>query len=174
MAASTDTSGEPLDPGQRVPRRIRSPLETLAAVHVPQVKTPGRLRRRQADPDARLAELRSESDARVDLDRDDIRLPAAPPPCNSHLVMTPERLAAYRRLLSEEGKVTRWPKKDHEKQFVLEYLGEKFTKDVKYRESEVNAILKEWHLFGDHALLRRELFDRYLLNRTADGKEYWI
>jgi hypothetical protein len=88
--------------------------------------------------------------------------------------MTPERLAAYRRFLSEEGKVTRWPKKDHEKQFVLEYLAEKFTKDVKYRESEVNAILKEWHLFGDHALLRREMFDRYLINRTADGKEYWI
>jgi hypothetical protein len=88
--------------------------------------------------------------------------------------MTPERLAEYRRLLSPEGKVTRWPKKDHEKQFVLDYLRSKFSAGVKYRESEVNAILKEWHLFDDHALLRRELYDRYLINRTADGKEYWI
>ncbi len=88
--------------------------------------------------------------------------------------MTPERLASYRRLLSPEGKLTRWPKKDHEKQFVLEYLQGKFEKGVKYREREINAILKEWHLFGDHALLRREMFDRFLLNRTADGKEYWI
>ncbi len=88
--------------------------------------------------------------------------------------MTPERLEACRHLLSEQGKVKRWPKKDHEKRFVLEYLQGKLEKDVKYRESEINAILKEWHLFGDHALLRREMYDRYLLNRTADGKEYWL
>lgn len=88
--------------------------------------------------------------------------------------MTPERLEAYRHLLSEQGKVKRWPRKDREKQFVLEYLQGKLEKDVKYRESEINTILKEWHLFGDHALLRREMYDRYLLNRTADGKEYWL
>jgi hypothetical protein len=88
--------------------------------------------------------------------------------------MTPEQLASYRRLLSPEGKLTRWPKKDHEKQFVLEYLRGKLVKGVTYRESEINAILKEWHLFGDHALLRREMFDRRLLDRTADGREYWI
>ena len=89
-------------------------------------------------------------------------------------MVTPDRLATYRYLLSEEGRLKRWPKKDHEKQFVLEYLQGKFSTGAKYRESEVNAILKEWHLFGDHALLRREMYDRYLLNRTADGKEYWL
>ena len=41
-----------------------------------------------------------------------------------------------------------------------------------YRELEVNAILKGWHGFSDWALLRRELFERRLLDRTPNGLSY--
>ncbi len=77
-------------------------------------------------------------------------------------------------LLDREGRVTRWPKKQDQKRSVLEYLGGKFSADVEYSEREVNAALDAWHLFGDHALLRRELFERGFLDRTPDGRRYWL
>jgi Uncharacterized protein conserved in bacteria (DUF2087) len=33
-------------------------------------------------------------------------------------------------------------------------------------------MLKARHLFGDHALLRRTLFDGGLVSRSVDGREY--
>ncbi|EPW2919552.1 DUF2087 domain-containing protein [Pseudomonas aeruginosa] len=39
-------------------------------------------------------------------------------------------------------------------------------------EGEVNALLKSWHNFGDHALLRREICDAGLVSRTRDGSVY--
>jgi hypothetical protein len=88
--------------------------------------------------------------------------------------MEQDALQRYRYLLSDDQKVTRWPKKNHEKQFVLEYLQSQFAKEKRYPEKDVNAILQQWHLFNDHALLRREMFERGLMNRTRDGREYWI
>jgi len=39
-------------------------------------------------------------------------------------------------------------------------------------EAEISALLTEWHLFEDHALLRREMVDDGLVRRTADGWQY--
>ena len=78
------------------------------------------------------------------------------------------------QFLDEEGRIVRWPKKTSDKINVLKYLQGKFEPDKKYSEVEVNAVLKTWHTFNDHALLRRELFDKFLLERTPDCKEYWV
>ncbi len=43
----------------------------------------------------------------------------------------------------------------------------------RYGEREVDAILKQWHTFGDHATLRRDLYDNGFLGRTRDGSQYW-
>ena len=39
-------------------------------------------------------------------------------------------------------------------------------------EKQVNAQLEATHLFGDHALLRRELVDGGWLTRKRDGSDY--
>jgi hypothetical protein len=77
-------------------------------------------------------------------------------------------------LLDINKKVKRWPKKRYEKDAVLHYIQSKFEKNHKYSEKEVNAIIMEWHLFNDFALLRREMVDNSLIKRTADCREYWI
>jgi hypothetical protein len=77
-----------------------------------------------------------------------------------------------RNLLDAEGRVMRWPSKVLQKTAVLEYLATKFDLDRTYNELEVNAILKAWHVFSDWALLRRELFERGLLDRTPNGSSY--
>ena len=63
-----------------------------------------------------------------------------------------------------DGIIIRWPKKKEEKRAVLEYLITKFEKGKRYSELEVNMILKRWHSFGDYSLLRRELYDNFLID----------
>ena len=75
--------------------------------------------------------------------------------------------------ISPNGIVFRWVKKEAEKEAVMQYLQTKFEVGKHYTEREVNDILKQWHSFNDHALLRRELFDRRYLERTVDCREYW-
>lgn len=52
-------------------------------------------------------------------------------------------------------------------------LASKFEAGRVYREKDVNEILKSWHTFDDHALLRRELVEKRHLARKLDGSEYW-
>lgn len=74
--------------------------------------------------------------------------------------------------------ISRWPRKNADKEKVLRYLAAKFEPERLYPEKEVNAILNAHHNFGppyfqDCALLRRELFDRGFLNRDPAKGIYW-
>ena len=59
-------------------------------------------------------------------------------------------------------------------QIVLKYLATQFELGVLYTEREVNALLNQDHTFGDPALLRRELFERGLVDRVPNGSAYWL
>ncbi len=50
----------------------------------------------------------------------------------------------------------------------------KFEAGRRYNEAEVNALLDEWTMFRDAAILRRTMVEEGLLGRTADGREYWV
>jgi hypothetical protein len=78
------------------------------------------------------------------------------------------------KLMDENGKIMRWPKKKTEKMEVLKYIKSKLKADTEYSEKEINEIINQWHSFGDHALIRREMYDNFLLERTPDGRKYWI
>lgn len=82
------------------------------------------------------------------------------------------------QFLDAEGRVIRWPTRKGDRlvgqKLVVEYLITKFEFGRTYTEREVNDILKQWHTFMDWALLRREMFERKLLNRTLDGRQYWV
>jgi hypothetical protein len=77
-----------------------------------------------------------------------------------------------KRFLDEEGKLLVWPKKQTDKELVTAYLATKFQSDKSYTEREVNEVLKVWHVFGDWAILRRELFERGYLDRDRSGTDY--
>jgi hypothetical protein len=80
----------------------------------------------------------------------------------------------FDRLLDNYGRIIRWPKKQAEQMQVLKYLRTKFQSGKQYTESEINIILNEWHTFGDYAMLRRMMYDTYLLERTPDCRVYWF
>lgn len=44
--------------------------------------------------------------------------------------------------------------------------------DVALSEPEINRLIQTAHLFGDHAILRRELVNTGLVERTPDCKVY--
>ena len=77
------------------------------------------------------------------------------------------------RFLDGEGRITALPKKRAVREAVLGYLAEKFDFDRDYREKEVNALIDQWHCFGDYFILRRELVEAGLIMRLRDGSKYW-
>lgn len=85
----------------------------------------------------------------------------------------PSELHDLQHFFNAQGQATLWPAKPKKQMALLLYLAEKFTWDKHYAESEVNALLKSWHTFGDPALLRRELYMKHFLDRTPDGSRYW-
>lgn len=77
--------------------------------------------------------------------------------------------------LDSVGRVILWPaKRWHERRMlILDYLASKFELNRTYREAEVNDVLKQWLVFSDHALMRRELIDTGRMQRHRDGTAYW-
>ncbi len=76
-------------------------------------------------------------------------------------------------ILDDEGRVKVWAAKQEVKHAILEYLASKFELGREYTEPEVNEVLRQWHTFEDWALLRREMFEKGLLNRAKNGATYW-
>jgi len=70
------------------------------------------------------------------------------------------------------GRLVRWPQKLSVQRLAMWVLWTRFDARRAYTEAEVNQILKGWHLYGDHATLRRELIDHRLLVRKSDCSEY--
>jgi len=75
--------------------------------------------------------------------------------------------------LDADIKLKVWPSKPDKKQLAIEYLASKFEFDKEYMEKEVSEIIKANHTFNDHPMLRRELVNRKLLDRTPNGAKYW-
>ncbi len=74
---------------------------------------------------------------------------------------------------SVDGKLTRWPHKFVVQRIAMWGLWIRFDSKRKYSEKDVNSVLNAWHLFGDHATLRRELVNMDLLARKPDCSVYW-
>lgn len=75
--------------------------------------------------------------------------------------------------LDSQGRLKALPAKYKKKLLALWYLAEKIEAGRQYTESEINDLLDEWAIFRDHATLRRELYNKHLLNRTEDCRFYW-
>lgn len=75
--------------------------------------------------------------------------------------------------LDDEGRLTAFPAKNKKRLAAIWYLAQKLEIERSYTEPEINDILNAWTTFHDPATLRRDLYDRHLLNRTADCRKYW-
>jgi hypothetical protein len=79
---------------------------------------------------------------------------------------------ALRPFIDQRGRLKFWPTRKPKRVAALIYLAARFEDNRDYTERQVNELLDRWHGFGDHTLLRRELYDHGLLGRTRDGRRY--
>ena len=70
------------------------------------------------------------------------------------------------------GRLVRWPQKLSVQRLALWVMWTRFDGRRVYTEAEVNRVLKAWHLYGDHATLRRELINHRLMTRADDCSAY--
>jgi len=83
-----------------------------------------------------------------------------------------ERAAKALKCFDSSGRLTRWPPKLSQQRLALWVLWTRFDARRVYTEAQVNQVLKAWHVYGDHATLRRELINHQLMTRKSDCSEY--
>jgi hypothetical protein len=76
------------------------------------------------------------------------------------------------RVFDGKGRITRWPGKRSQQELCLWFLWSKIPRGRVFSEREIGEFLNGLHLFGDAALLRRDLFDLGLVTRNRDGSDY--
>ncbi|MCK9287074.1 MAG: DUF2087 domain-containing protein [Sphaerochaetaceae bacterium] len=69
-------------------------------------------------------------------------------------------------------KLKRFPKKEKRKLVILARIAEQLEPGRTYTEKELNDILVT--VFEDYVVLRRYLIEYGFMDRTSDGKEYWL
>lgn len=74
--------------------------------------------------------------------------------------------------LDAQGRLTALPAKNKKKLMALWYLAQKIESERVYTESEINDLLDDLTTFHDPATLRRELYNKRLLDRTTDCSQY--
>ncbi len=82
-------------------------------------------------------------------------------------------MSLLKNFTDDQGRITKWPKKQLLKIEVIKYMAEKFESNRYYTEKEVNEIINQWHTYGDYFMLRRGLVDCHFMERTRDGAKYW-
>ena len=96
--------------------------------------------------------------------------PATPPEATAPRLS--ERAVKALKCFDFSGRLTRWPPKLSQQRLALWVLWTRFDARRVYTEAEVNHVLKAWHVYGDHATLRRELINHQLMTRKSDCSEY--
>jgi hypothetical protein len=94
------------------------------------------------------------------------QLPAMPE------VVDHARVEQAARHFDADGRLVRWPAKVSHQALCLWVLWSRLAPRQVFTEAQINKLLQALHLFGDYAILRRELFGYGLVSRTKDGREY--
>ncbi len=74
--------------------------------------------------------------------------------------------------LNNDGRLKTIPSQRKKLEAILRYIAQNFSPGNRYSEGEVNQILSQFH--QDTASLRREMIGIGLLERSRDGREYWL
>ena len=83
-----------------------------------------------------------------------------------------ERANVIKAHMDEAGALTIYPAKEKKKIIVLQEIIKNFSKGKTYSEKEVNRMLKR--IYEDYATIRRALVEYGFIERTNDGKSYWV
>jgi hypothetical protein len=121
---------------------------------------------------ARAAGRRNFQHLRAEAADGAVAAPAAAPSEPVSESVDAKSLDRVRRCFGPDGRLLRWPAKRGDQVLALWVLWSKLPSKAVLTEQQISLRLKDLHDFGDHALLRRELFVAGLVHRTSDCREY--
>lgn len=103
------------------------------------------------------------------------RIPSAesgPPLPQAAPVAREGRVLKTARLFDAAGRLTQWPARRSQQELCLWYLWSKIPAGRSFSEREFSNFLDGLHLFGDAAILRRDMVGLRLIRRNRDGSDY--
>lgn len=83
-----------------------------------------------------------------------------------------EREITIKNYMDESGAIKTFPAREKKKIIVLSEVTKNFSKGKKYSEKEINRILQR--IYEDYATIRRALVEYGFIERTNDGRSYWV
>ncbi|NBT32366.1 MAG: DUF2087 domain-containing protein [Rhodobacteraceae bacterium] len=89
----------------------------------------------------------------------------APPP-------EPPKIDRALRVFDSAGRMKHWPSGTKLQGLCLWVFWSRLPPRAEMTERQVNEVLQNGNLFGDHVLLRRSLIDHRMVERTRDGRIY--
>ena len=117
---------------------------------------------------AKAAGFQNYQHLRADAETSD-RLTAAADPGPRPSLDQVEKAARY---FDAEGVLTSWPSRLNLQTLCQWGFWSRLPRGAVFTEREISEHIKNWHAFGDHALIRRAMVDARMLERTVDGREY--
>ncbi|HWA19539.1 MAG TPA: DUF2087 domain-containing protein [Devosia sp.] len=91
---------------------------------------------------------------------------AALPPADEKRAL---RAAGY---FGADGRLKSWPARTNLQALCLWVFWSRLPRGTSFSEIGISELLDGWHDFGDRALLRREMVDHRLVQRTPNGSDY--
>ena len=89
-----------------------------------------------------------------------------------YAITASEREKIIATYFDEAGFIKQFPSKEKRKIVVLSVLAQKFDPKKNYSEAAVNDVLKQ--AITDYVTVRRYLIEYGFMQRTKDGKTYWL
>ena len=150
--------------GKRNLQELKAAADRVGA-GAPTVETlPGR-----AAPEAKPAASTAPADVDTWFDAPELLDPLTSP---MPWLQLSDHAAKALKCFDVSGRLARWPLKLSVQRLAMWVLWTRFDARRVYAEDEVNQVLKAWHVYGDHATLRRELVNHKLMTRKSDCSEY--
>ncbi len=76
------------------------------------------------------------------------------------------------RYFDDAGVLTSWPSRFGLQTLCQWVFWSRIPRGEAFSEVEISGMIRGWHGFGDHALIRRAMVDARMLERSVDGREY--
>jgi hypothetical protein len=83
-----------------------------------------------------------------------------------------EQVAKVARYFDDAGVLTSWPSRFAHQTLSQWVFWSRIPRGETYDERGISELIKGWHAFGDHAIIRRAMVDAKMLERNQNGREY--
>jgi hypothetical protein len=83
-----------------------------------------------------------------------------------------EQVAKVARYFDDAGVLTTWPSRLAHQTLSQWVFWSRIPRGEVFDERGISALIKGWHAFGDHAIIRRAMVDAKMLERNRNGREY--